>query len=109
MAYYEGIAERVREVLADRHDVAEKKMFGGLAFMVGGHMCCGVVGDDLMVRVGAEGHEAALAEPEARAMDFTGRPMMGFVFVSAEGVAEDDALARWIGRGVDHAASLPPK
>ena len=109
MAYDEGLAERVREVLADRHDVTEKKMLGGLAFMLGGHMCCGVVGDDLMVRVGAERHEAALAAPGARPMDFTGRPMKGFVFVDGESVAEDDALREWVGRGVEHAASLPAK
>ncbi|MBW3669776.1 MAG: TfoX/Sxy family protein, partial [Actinobacteria bacterium] len=73
MPFDEGLAQRVRELLEDGPDASERKMFGGLAFMLGGNMCCGIVGDELMVRVGPDGYEAALARPHAREMDFTGR------------------------------------
>jgi TfoX/Sxy family transcriptional regulator of competence genes len=84
-------------------------MFGGLAFMVRGNMCCGVVGEELMVRVGADGHADALAAPHARPMDFTGRPMKGMVYVAREGVAADADLRGWVERGAAHARSLPAK
>ena len=112
MAYDEGLAQRIREVLADRDDpgeVVEKKMFGGLAFMIRGHMCCGIVKEDLMARVGKDNHERWLGEPHAREMDFTGRAMPGMLFVGPDGVAEDDALGRWVAACVDAAAALPPK
>jgi TfoX/Sxy family transcriptional regulator of competence genes len=109
MAYDEGLATRVREVLGDQPGVAEKKMFGGLAFLVGGNMACGVRGDDRMVRVAADQAEAALEEPGARPFDMTGRPMKGWLLVAADGHAEDDDLRRWVGRGVAYAGSLPPK
>ena len=108
MAYNEELAERVRLSLSGRQDVAEKKMFGGLAFMVGGSMACGVMKDDLMVRVGPDGHQEALAEPHARPTDFTGRPMKGMVYVGPEGYRTDEALAGWVKRGAEFAASLPP-
>ena len=75
MAYNERLADRMREVLADHKDITEKKMFGGLSFILGGNMCCGIVGDDLVVRVGPDSHEEALAKPDARPMDFTGRSL----------------------------------
>ena len=100
MAYDETLASRIREELRGRDDVAERKMFGGLTFMVAGRMACGVVHDDLMVRVGANGSEEALSDPHARPMDFTGRPMRGMVYVSPAGVAADVDLARWIRRAV---------
>jgi TfoX/Sxy family transcriptional regulator of competence genes len=109
MAYDEGLATRVREVLGDQPGVAEKKMFGGLAFLVGGNMACGVRGDDLMVRVAADQADAALEEPGARPFAMTGRPMKGWLLVAADGHAEDDDLRRWVGRGVAYAGSLPPK
>lgn len=109
MAYDERLAERVRTVLAARDGVDERRMFGGLAFMLRGNMCCGIVGDDLMVRAGPERYEALLAEPHARPMDFTGRPMKGMLYVSSAGVKDDAALASWVERGVDFALSLPPK
>lgn len=109
MAYDEGTAERIREVLTDYPDVSERKMFGGLAFLLNRHMTVGLNNDDLMVRVGADKHEEALAQPHARKMDFTGRPMKGYVFVDAEGYAEDESLAAWVGRGVKYTLSLPPK
>ena len=77
MAYDEKLADRVRDILEGDPGVSERKMFGGLAFMVDGHMACGIAGDDLMLRLGAEGAEAALQKPHVRPMDFTGRPMKG--------------------------------
>jgi TfoX/Sxy family transcriptional regulator of competence genes len=100
MAYDEALAERIRIALDDRDDVAERKMFGGIAFMVAGRMACGVIHDDLMVKVGAEGHDTALAEPHTRPMDFTGRPMRGMVYVDRVGTASDADLGRWIERAV---------
>jgi TfoX/Sxy family transcriptional regulator of competence genes len=110
MAYDEALADRIRDVLADRGDrVREQKMFGGLAFMVGGHMTVGVVGDELMARVGADGEDGALAQPHARTMDFTGRPMTGFVFVDAPGVTTEEAVAAWVDRCLAFTTTLPPK
>lgn len=109
MAYDEALAERVREVLAVRMDVTERQMFGGLAFMVGGHMACGIAGTDLMVRVGRDAYDDALAHPDAREMDFTGRPMTGVVYVDAAGTAADDALRFWVDRGVAFVGTLPAR
>jgi TfoX/Sxy family transcriptional regulator of competence genes len=109
MAYDEDLAERVREVLAARADVSERKMFGGIAFMVAGNMACGVLGEDLIVRLGDEEGEKALAEDGVRPFDFTGKPMKGIVFVSAERVSGDAGLSEWVDAGADYAASLPPK
>ena len=107
--YDEGIAQRIREQLDEQAGLAEKRMFGGLAFLVNGNMAVGVVGDELMVRVGPDRYEEALRAPHARPMDFTKRPMRGFVFVGAAGFEEDEELHRWIERGVRFAASLPRK
>ena len=107
MAYDEGLAQRIREALDDRADVSEKKMFGGLAFLLSGKMCVGVVKGELMVRVGPEGYEQALLEPHARKMNFTGRPMKGFIYVACEGFESDSDLRAWIARGVCFASSLP--
>jgi len=107
MAYDEALAARVRRAAA--RPLEEKKMFGGLCFLAGGHMCCGVLGAELMVRVGPQGYAEALARPHARPMDFTGRPMTGMVYVAAEGLADEVALRDWVGRGVAFAESLPPK
>lgn len=109
MAYSEDLAERVRGVLAPRERVVERKMFGGIAWMVDGNMACGVSGDDLMVRLDREDAESALAEPHVGPMDMTGRPMLGFVLVACDGIATDAELARWVEAGADFAASLPPK
>jgi hypothetical protein len=109
MAYDEGLAHRVREALADRPDLREKKMFGGLCFLLGGNMCCGIVGEELMLRVGPERYEAVLARDHAREMDFTGRAMRGMVYVASDGFATDDALLTWLAPAVDFAGGLPPK
>lgn len=107
MAYDEDLAERVRSVMTERFD--ERKMFGGLAFMIGGNMACGVVRDELMVRVGPDDYPQALARPHAREMTFTGRSMNGMVFVGPGGLADKRSLAAWVKRGVAYASSLPPK
>lgn len=109
MAYDEGLAQCVRQVLGERPELEEKKMFGGLAFLIDGNMACGIAGDDLMVRVGPEAYDEALTLPGAREMDFTGRPLTGFVYVAADAVADDAALTEWVERGLSVAASLPPK
>lgn len=103
------LAERVRQALAGQPRVAERKMFGGLAFFVHGNMCCGIVGEDLMVRVGPQRYEEALAQPHARPMDFTGRPMKGMVFVSPDGCRSGEDIKRWVKRGLDFVLTLPPK
>jgi len=109
MAFDEGLAQRIRETLDERIGVSEKKMFGGLCFLVGGNMACGVIGEELMVRVGPDAYEDSLAQPHAREMDFTGRALRGMVYVSAEGAEEDADLSTWVGRGAGFAASLPVK
>jgi TfoX/Sxy family transcriptional regulator of competence genes len=109
MAYSERLAERVRGLIGDDPRLREQKMFGGLAFLVDGNMSLGVVGDDLMVRVGLDAYADALAQPHAREMDFTGRPMRGIVYVDAKGTTRKADLERWIDRGLAFAGSLPPK
>lgn len=109
MTYDEPMADRVRALLAARSDVIEKKMFGGLCFMVAGHMCCGLTKTDFMVRVGAEGYEDALAQPHARPMDFTGRPLVGMVYVSPAGTTNRADLAKWVKRAVAFVTTLPAK
>ena len=109
MAYDEGLAQRIRELLDAQPGLSEKRMFGGLAFLVGGNMAVGIVKHELMVRVGPAAHPAALAEPHARPMDFAKRPMKGFVFVAPGGFEEDGDLSRWVARGVRFASSLPAK
>ena len=109
MAWDEGLAQRIRELLDEQPGLSEKRMFGGLAFLVGGNMAVGIVKDELMVRVGPAAYAAALREPHARPMDFTKRPMQGFVFVAPAGFEEDAELRRWVERGVRFAESLPRK
>src|ERR1700730_1943109 len=110
MSYDLKTAERVRRILSNRSDVNEKRMVGGLSFMVAGSMCCGVTGSALMVRVGAEARDRALAEPHVRPMEFAGRPLAAFVCVDPPGFRTDATLRVWIQRGVDVVATLaPPK
>ncbi|MBC2904805.1 TfoX/Sxy family protein [Streptomyces cupreus] len=108
MPYDETLAQRVREALPPAPDLGERKMFGGLAFLLGGHMFCGVVRDELMVRLGEEGAVEALQLPGVRPMDFTGRPVKSMVFVTSEALA-GSALDDWVARAVAHARALPPK
>ena len=100
MAYDPGTAERIRRVLADRDDVVEKRMVGGLSFMVGGRMCCGVTSSGLMVRLGTDGAARALDEPYVRPLVLGGKPVAAFVVVDPEGFADDDALAVWVDRAL---------
>ena len=109
MAYYEKLADRIRKALTGRKGLTERKMFGGIAFILRGNMCCGVVGNDLVVRVGPERYEKLLSQPHARPMDFTGRPFRGFVFVRPGGYKTDKALARWVKEASDFVSSLPRK
>ena len=109
MAYDEALAARIRTAIGERPNVAEIKMFGGLCFTANGNMFAGVVKDEYMARLPKEAHGDALARPGARPMDFTGRPMVGFIFVSADGIASDEALSTWVEQCYDYAASLPPK
>jgi TfoX/Sxy family transcriptional regulator of competence genes len=109
MAYDQGLAQRLREALEDQANVTEKAMFGGLAFLHHGSMFIGIIHDDLMVRVGPEAHEDALARPHARPMDFAKRPMKGYVYVAPEGIESDVALAVWVHWALKFVVTLPPK
>lgn len=109
MAYDEALATRIRSRIGAHPALTEREMFGGIAFMIGGNMAVGVHGNDLMVRVGKAGHDAAVARPGARIMDFTARPMVGWITVAREGFADDADLDAWVEMGVAFAASLPAK
>ncbi|MEX2440431.1 MAG: TfoX/Sxy family protein [Actinomycetota bacterium] len=109
MAYDDVLAGRVRAVLGGVPALNEIRMFGGLCFTIHGNMAVGITADDLMVRMGEDQAEAALDEPHVRPMDFTGRPMRGFVFVEPEATRDDDGLRTWVRRGVSFASALPPK
>jgi TfoX/Sxy family transcriptional regulator of competence genes len=109
MAYDEKLADRIRTVLSDRSDIEERRMFGGVAFMVRGHMTVGVVGPTLMVRHEPADAEALLREPHARPMDFTGRPMRGFLYVDPPGTKTAAALGTWIRRATAWAEAQVPK
>lgn len=110
MAYDEALAERLRDALTGVADVTEKKMFGGLSFLVGGNLCVGVMHDgSLCARVGEAGHAAALHRPHAAPMVFTGRPMNGWITVFPAGFEDDADLKGWVARCLAHARSLPAK
>ena len=109
MAYDEGLAERIREVLQADAPVTEKKMFGGLAFLFGGYMFVGIAQDRLMARAGPAGYEQALGLPHTREMDFTGKPMRGYVYVDPPGFEEDADLEAWVRRCLRFVETLPPK
>lgn len=106
MAYDEELADRVRKAAGSRAGLSEKAMFGGLAFLQGGKVFCGVLKDDLMVRVGPEAYEPTLREPHVRPMDFTGRPMKGYVFVGPDGCRTEASVAAWIERGAGFVVTL---
>lgn len=106
MVYDEKLATRIRKLLKGKRDITEKKMFGGIAFLLGGKMFCGVIKDNLVVRTGPSYYQAALEKPHARPMDFSGKPMKGFVYVSSDGCKTASALLEWINSGVDYVDSL---
>jgi TfoX/Sxy family transcriptional regulator of competence genes len=109
MSYDERTANRIRAVLARRRDVVERKMFGGLTFMVNGAMCCGITAEALVIRVGPAAYEAALAEPHVRPMTFTGRPLAGMVYVDPPGYRTARALTRWVQCGIDFVTATPAR
>jgi hypothetical protein len=109
MAYSEELANRVRGAIAAHPAYSERRMFGGICFMINGNMAVGVNDDDLMVRVAADDWDECLALPHARMMDFTGRPMRGWLFVGPEGELGDAEFAGWVERGLSHALTLPAK
>jgi TfoX/Sxy family transcriptional regulator of competence genes len=109
MSCDEHLVERIRALLAGTPGLAERRMFGGVCFTLDGHMAVGVARSDLMVRVGPERYQHALLQPHAREMDFTGRPMRGYVFVGAEGTRSDADLRDWLEAGLAFVRSLPPK
>lgn len=108
MAFEEKLAGRIRKLLEGRKGT-EKKMFGGIAFMVNGHMCCGVIDDLLMARVGPDRYESALDEKHVRVMDFTGKPMKGYVYVEPGGYRSDKNLKKWVEQCIEFVSTLPPK
>lgn len=109
MAYNEALAERIRGKLRNMPAFMERKMFGGICFLLHGNMACGIINDDVIVRVGKEAYESALAAPHTRKFDITGRVMTGWVMVSPAGHGSNQELDVWLQKGVDMATSLPPK
>jgi TfoX/Sxy family transcriptional regulator of competence genes len=109
MAYNQNLAQRMRERLRETPALEEKKMFGGVGFLVQGNMACGVHGDAMIVRVGSENYAEALSHPHTQPFDMTGRPMTGWIEVLEEGYLTDQDLTDWVGKGVRFAQSLPPK
>ena len=109
MPYDERLADRTRDAIGPRIGVTEKRMFGGVAFLLDGRMFCGIANDDLMVRVGPENHAASLARPHVRPMDFTGRPMNGYIYVGPKGTKTTDAIRKWVDLSLAFVATLPNK
>ena len=109
MAYDEQVASRIRAVIVDESGYSERKMFGGVCFMIGGNMCCGVVKDELMLRLGDELASEALDEPHTRPMDFTGKPMKSMIYVEPQGFSDNHDLRAWVQRAVGFARTLPHK
>jgi TfoX/Sxy family transcriptional regulator of competence genes len=109
MAYSEQLANRVRRIAKARPTVTEKKMFGGLAFMLNDYMFCGISQDSLMARVGPDHYSASLAKPHVRVMDFTGRPMKGYVYVDPGGIATEQELQFWVDLCAEYVLTLAPK
>lgn len=109
MAYSESLADRIRVALGPAARVTEIKMFGGLCFMVRGHMMCGVIGDELMLRVGTDGFKTALELKHTRPMDFTGRPSTGMIYVANAGCSTQRAVDAWVARGMEFNARLGEK
>jgi TfoX/Sxy family transcriptional regulator of competence genes len=109
VAYDEELAKKIADVLAEHGDLDERKIFGGIAFMVKGHMCCGVINEDLVLRLGPEGAAEALDDAHVRPMDFTGRPMKGYVYVAKEGVRTEAKIRKRIQAALDFVATLTAK
>jgi TfoX N-terminal domain len=108
LGYDTDLAQRIREHLEGRRDIAEKKMFGGVAFLLNGNMCCGVHENEMIVRLDADRTELALAQPNTRIFDISGRQMKGWILVRA-GAVDDEVLSKWVAVAVDYASRLPAK
>ena len=109
MVYDERLAERIRKTLGKNKNISEKHMFGGLSFMYGKKMLCGVLKDDLVLKMSPEQCEDALKKPNVRPMDFTGRPMKGFVYVNQKGCKSEKELKKWVDLSLNHAKSIKKK
>lgn len=109
MAYSEAVAARLRETLKRRKGVTERKMFGGVAFLLNGHMCCGVIDENVVLRLGKDGADRALQERHTAEMDFTGTPLSSMIYLRPRGYKTDDDLQRWVARAVGFVKTLPPK
>ncbi len=109
MAHDFGLADRVRSILRRRSGFSESSMFGGVTFMINGHMCCGVTKTDLVIRLAPEAVITALSQAHTRAMDFTGRPMKSMIFVDAQGTDSDQALQQWVESALAFVRTLPAK
>ena len=108
MAYNELLAKRTRAIMSRRKGLSEKKMFGGVGFLLNGNMCCGVWKQFLILRLG-DGYKDALKQPHFRKFDITGRAMSGWAMVEPEGIEDDDELKYWVRRAAAFASSLPVK
>lgn len=109
MTYDEALASRLRSILEAEPGMSERQAFGGISFLINGNMSVGVIGEELVVRVGPKDFETAVKEDHARPFDFTGRPMKGWVYVAPQALSSDESLAAWVQRGVTFARSLPSK
>jgi len=109
MAFDQELADRIRTELGQQHDLSEMKMFGGLAFLLNGNMCCGVHGEEMIVRLAPEQMDAALSNQHTHVFDLTGRPMKGWIYVRPAGLETKAALAKWVQIAVEFASSLPAK
>ena len=109
MTYDDGLAQRVRDLICDHPGYVEKKMFGGVGFMLGGNMACGVNQENLIIRVGPENYQDALSRPNVEIFGLTGREMKGWIVVKESGYQKDDDLQEWVDQGVAFALSLPEK
>ncbi|HTP02130.1 MAG TPA: TfoX/Sxy family protein [Anaerolineales bacterium] len=109
MAYDEALAERIRTKLKGKRGLTETRMFGGVGFLVNGNMACGVIKQDMIVRLSPEESRKALKNAHVRAFDMTGRPMKGWYYVAPGGLKSDKALERWVEKAFSYARSLPPK
>lgn len=109
MTYDAALTDRIRAILKGKRSLTDREMFGGIGFMIRGNMACGVIGEDLIVRLDPAAHAGALNERHVRPFDFSGRPMKGWIFVASAGVRTNPDLKRWVERGVAFASSLPRK
>ncbi len=109
MSYDAGLAQRVREILEGEFGFEEKKMFGGICFLLSGNMACGIIKDNLIVRIGTDNYRAALKKPHTKKFDLTGKALTGWVMVLSRGLDSDEELSKWVHKAVDFVRTLPPK